>query len=255
MKYVLSILLLTILILFLCKKRENFENLTDRENLTGHENFTMNDLKPNDTSSGGLSNIQKKKIEDIVQNQLQKAFNNAPIIPGPQGLPGQQGLRGSIGPSGGSYIGKGNIESIQYPDMVVDRMYGMGTNSKLYMGDKLPGATNQRWTMQSKEGKIVNHFNMKQCIKHSSNDVYMGNCKKTANNNWRYLEQDMTLRPADKMNMCLSVSRENKVPNESYKISKNKKREEISTSSKLMMLRLDPCTKPIGSEQKWLFKQ
>jgi hypothetical protein len=199
-----------------------------------------------------LNDNQKKAIQKIIKEQLQDGFNKMPIVPGKQGAKGDKGIRGSHGPSGGIHVGKGKLVSAQYPEKVIDRMYGMGKSSKAYMGS-WTFAPNQMWTMMS-AGIIKNHYDMKQCLKFSGPEVYMGNCKNGQSNQWRYHEQDMTIRPASNQQKCLSIGNDVKPDKFSYAIGKNKQREKLKEDKKLMILRLDPCTQSPQFNQKWMFQ-
>jgi len=214
------------------------------------ENFLFEGSK---NTTDPLNDNQKKAIQKIIKEQLQDGFNNIPIVPGKQGVKGDNGVRGPQGASGGIYIGKGKLVSAQYPEKVIDRMYGMGKSSRAYMGS-WTFAPNQMWTMMSESGVIKNHYDMKQCLKFSGPEVYMGNCKNGQSNQWRYHEQDMTIRPSSNQQKCLSIGNDVKPDKFSYAIGKNKQREKLEEDKKLMILRLDPCTQSPQFNQKWMFQ-
>tara|TARA_B100000780_G_scaffold270615_1_gene230630 strand:+ start:1068 stop:1793 length:726 start_codon:yes stop_codon:yes gene_type:complete len=214
------------------------------------ENFLFGGSK---TTTDPLNDSQKKAIEKIIKEHIQKGFSGMPIIPGKTGPKGDKGVNGTQGPSGGMYVGKGKLVSAQYPEKVIDRMYGMGKSSKGYLGS-WTFSPNQMWTMMSETGIIKNHYDMKQCLKFNGPTVFMGNCKNGQSNQWRYHENDMTIRPSSNQQKCLSIGNDVNPDKFSYAIGKNKQREKLKEDNKLMILRLDPCTKSPQYNQKWMFQ-
>ena len=238
--YVIGLL---VLILLICYKFKSYFDI--QENLLFADNSVENSLTDN----------QKKAIQKIVKTHIQDFANKSPIVPGPKGDTGEQGIQGQQGPAGGNYIGKGQLKSAKYPDMTLDRMYGMGKGSKAYMG-KFTFSPNQMWTLESGTGKLINHFDLRQCLKHGTGtdpNVYMGNCKNGQTNSWRYHEQDFTVRPSNNQSMCLSIGNNIKPSKLGFLIGQNKEKQKMDDDKKLLILRLDPCTQSPQLNQKWKF--
>lgn len=163
---------------------------------------------------------------------------------------GQRGPPGLQGPSGGIYQDKGYLHNIKYgPNMVVDRYFSNGINSKLFINTKTFGATSQNWTFTN-DGVLENKYGGCPVGNSTTQEVYMmDNCKDgTGKGQWIVDNKGGKLRWKQNPHFCLAVG--GKTRSTAHTIKNGKP---VSGQTQYATLKLEKCDENNPDNQVWTF--
>ena len=174
----------------------------------GMENEDDKDKKDVKKPKIKLNTNRPQDIQKYVQDVMSDYINANIQVKGPVGPQGPRGPAGPEGKTGGNFSFAGFIRNVANPadsnnvSMVLDRTYGTGDNSKLYLNER-NNLSNQMWKLNT-DNTLTNQYG--SCLSTSGKgDVYMENCDATnIKMQWSY-NKDGQIVSQNTGTDCLSI--------------------------------------------------
>ena len=194
--------------LYITYQHELFKLTSIYEGMENEDDKNKKDKKDVKKPKIKLNTNRPQDIQKYVQDVMSDYINANIQVKGPAGPQGPRGPAGPEGKTGGNFSFAGFIRNVANPadsnnvSMVLDRTYGTGDNSKLYLNER-NNLSNQMWKLNS-DNTLSNQYG--SCLSTSGKgDVYMENCDATNTKmQWSY-NKDGQIVSQNTGTDCLSI--------------------------------------------------